>query len=310
MNKQLLVFGLLLSVLFATSCKPKFTKLKSGLEIMKVKRGEGKREAKEGDIFLVHLQTKINDSVIFNSFKENDGKPVPGMISKPQFKGDPMEGIMQMHEGDSVVLRTTVDTSNRDKLPPFAKIGDKMVLCIKMVKLQTEAEYKADKEKEAASMNVNDDKKIQDYLTQNNLTAQKTKGGVYYIITQPGSGTNAGNGQQVSMKYTGKLLDGTVFDSNEDPKFGHTEPLDFVIGTGQVIRGWDEGISQLNKGCKARLFVPSSLAYGGRKMPGNANNPKGIPAHSILTFDVTLLSIKDAPASQMPEMNPSASKPH
>jgi FKBP-type peptidyl-prolyl cis-trans isomerase len=88
------------------------------------------------------------------------------------------------------------------------------------------------------------------------------------------------------MNYTGKLMDGTKFDSNQDSTFHHMEPFTFPIGVGQVIPGWDEGVMLLNKGAKATLFIPSGLAYG-EHPPTPA-----IPANSILVFDVEVVSYK------------------
>jgi FKBP-type peptidyl-prolyl cis-trans isomerase FkpA len=82
------------------------------------------------------------------------------------------------------------------------------------------------------------------------------------------------------------------FDSNEDPAFQHVQPFTFNLGTGQVIPGWDEGIALLNKGAKAKLLIPSPLAYGDRGMPGSPANPEGIPANSVLIFDVEVKNIK------------------
>jgi FKBP-type peptidyl-prolyl cis-trans isomerase len=94
-------------------------------------------------------------------------------------------------------------------------------------------------------------------------------------------------GQILSVNYTGKLLNGQVFDSNTDPSFKHPEPFNLTVGRGQVIKGWDEGLQLLNKGTKATFYIPSSLAYGSQD-----RSPQ-IPANSILVFDVELMDISD-----------------
>ncbi|MBX9449345.1 MAG: FKBP-type peptidyl-prolyl cis-trans isomerase [Taibaiella sp.] len=102
---------------------------------------------------------------------------------------------------------------------------------------------------------------------------------------QEGTGPNPKAGQKVSVNYTGKLMDGKVFDSNIDPKFNHVTPFEFKVGNGKVIKGWDAGFLSMQKGQKATLYIPSSLAYG-----KNSPTP-AIPANSILVFDVELLDI-------------------
>ncbi|MBK8144619.1 MAG: FKBP-type peptidyl-prolyl cis-trans isomerase [Bacteroidetes bacterium] len=94
------------------------------------------------------------------------------------------------------------------------------------------------------------------------------------------------------MNYRGKLLDGTTFDSNIDSAFNHMTPFEFPLGVNRVIRGWDEGVALLPLGSKATFYIPSRLGYAAQAVPGNPNNPKGIPANSILIFDVELTNIK------------------
>ncbi len=93
-------------------------------------------------------------------------------------------------------------------------------------------------------------------------------------------------GDTVSMNYTGKLENGTVFDSNVDPKFNHVQPFEFQLGAGQVIPGWDKGIVGMKVGEKKTLVIAPADAYGASGVPG------AIPPNSTLIFDVELLGIK------------------
>ncbi len=125
-----------------------------------------------------------------------------------------------------------------------------------------------------------DTKIIEDYLTENGLTADSTVEGLKYNITKTGDATFPISGDVVVVNYTGKLLDGTVFDSNTSGGFS------FPLGQGRVIKGWDIGIALLSKGAKATLYVPSGLAYGTRGS-GNA-----IGSNAVLIFDVELVDIR------------------
>jgi FKBP-type peptidyl-prolyl cis-trans isomerase len=93
-------------------------------------------------------------------------------------------------------------------------------------------------------------------------------------------------GDVVAMNYTGRLEDGTVFDSNVDPKFQHVEPFIFNLGAGQVIPGWDKGIVGMKVGDKKTLTIAPEDAYGPSGVPGV------IPPNSTLVFEVELLAIK------------------
>jgi len=110
----------------------------------------------------------------------------------------------------------------------------------------------------------------------------KTVSGLRYKIVQKGDGANAEKGKTVSVHYKGSLPDGTVFDSS----YKRNQPIDFSLGAGQVIAGWDEGISLLQVGDKARFVIPSYLGYGERGAGGV------IPPNATLIFDVELMDVK------------------
>jgi len=111
---------------------------------------------------------------------------------------------------------------------------------------------------------------------------EETESGLRYQILQKGTGKQAEKGKTVSVHYKGQLADGTVFDSSYKRK----QPLEFPVGVGQVIPGWDEGIQLLQVGDKARLVIPSDLGYGSRGAGGV------IPPDAILIFDVELMGVK------------------
>ena len=124
-------------------------------------------------------------------------------------------------------------------------------------------------------------RKAEEAFTKEVAGFEKTNSGLYYQITHKGNGKKAEAGQKVAVHYTGMLLDKTVFDSS----YRRKEPLQFTVGVGQVIAGWDEGILLLHEGDKARLVIPSELAYGSRGAGGV------IPPNAPLIFDVELVSV-------------------
>lgn len=109
--------------------------------------------------------------------------------------------------------------------------------------------------------------------------------GIQITITKEGSGEMSKSGDLVSVNYTGSFVDGTVFDSNVDPKFMHPEPFQFQLGVGQVIPGWDQGVTGMKVGEKRHLEISPELAYGATGA-GNV-----IPPNSTLIFEVELLAI-------------------
>ncbi|MDT0687038.1 peptidylprolyl isomerase [Autumnicola psychrophila] len=111
---------------------------------------------------------------------------------------------------------------------------------------------------------------------------EKTDSGLRYKIEKKGNGAKAEKGKTVSVHYKGMLTDGTVFDSSYKRK----EPIEFPIGQGHVIKGWDEGIQMLQVGDQARFVIPSHLGYGERGAGGV------IPPNAALVFDVELMDVK------------------
>jgi peptidylprolyl isomerase len=113
-------------------------------------------------------------------------------------------------------------------------------------------------------------------------TPTVTETGLQYIDIKVGTGDSPQTGQTVEAHYTGWLADGTKFASSLDGG----EPISFVIGTSQVIKGWDEGLASMKVGGQRRLIIPPDLAYGA------SGSPPVIPANAQLIFDVELVSIK------------------
>ena len=107
----------------------------------------------------------------------------------------------------------------------------------------------------------------------------ETESGLKYKIIQKGKGDFPEKGDKVVVHYTGKLEDGTVFDSS----YQRNEPIVFPLGMGRVIKGWDEGIALLKKGSSAKLVIPSELGYGSRGAGGV------IPPNTSLIFEVELV---------------------
>lgn len=266
-----------------------FTRLASGLQYKIVKHGAGTRKPQLNDHIELNIHLHIGDSVIFDSRKMNNDKPVPLPITAPKFKGDPMEAFMKLVEGDSAVMRLPVDTLKNTgaQLQPWMKEGQVIEYDVVLVSVRSEAEEKKHKEEAESKQKGIDEELLQAYFKKNNLKPMKTASGLYYTISDPGTGENARKGQKISVNYTGKLLNGNTFDSNTDSAFHHTQPFELELGKGHVIKGWDEGLQLLKKGAKATLYIPSYLAYGSQD-----RSPQ-IPANSILVFDVQILDVQD-----------------
>ncbi len=114
------------------------------------------------------------------------------------------------------------------------------------------------------------------------MAEKMTDSGLKYEDLQEGEGQMAEAGQRVSVHYTGWLLDGEKFDSSLD----RNQPFDFLLGKGQVIRGWDEGVQGMKIGGKRKLTIPPQLGYGAAGAGGV------IPPNATLVFEVELLAVR------------------
>ena len=134
---------------------------------------------------------------------------------------------------------------------------------------------------------------LEKYLKDNNINAQPTGDGLYYIETVAGTGPQAGPGKKVRVHYTGTLINGKKFDSSLD----RNQPIEITLGQKQVIKGWEEGIALMKQGGKAKLIIPSALAYG------ETGAGRGvIPPYATIVFDVELIEVSEsAPLPIAPE---------
>jgi FKBP-type peptidyl-prolyl cis-trans isomerase FkpA len=120
------------------------------------------------------------------------------------------------------------------------------------------------------------EKDITEFITLNKLTAQRSDTGLYYVITDPGTGTQPTASSNVTVAYKGTFINGQIFDQSTN--------AGITVNLNQVIKGWTEGIPHFKTGGSGILLIPSSLGYG-------SSDYNGIPGGSVLIFDVKLISV-------------------
>lgn len=235
------------------------------------------------------LRKKEGDSLMFDT-RNIPQQELMVQLQPPAYRGDLMEGLAMAGVGDSISLIVPADsffirTAGVPNIPAHFS-GASLIFQVGVKKVQTfeeiqklQAQQDSIFKSQEESMRSQELAELKSYLDANNIKVAPRESGLIIIPGKKGGGAKPAPGSQVTVHYTGKLLDGSKFDSSVD----RGDPFTFTLGRGMVIAGWDEGIAQLEVGSTATLIIPSSIGYGARGA-GNA-----IPPFSTLIFEVELL---------------------
>ncbi len=253
---------------------------------------------------------KVNDVVTFNFIQKTDkdsvlvssyqnGTPARIQIYPSKNISDLMDFFTLLTVKDSAMAKFSSDSlfkGTEDQRPAFLPKGSSVIFLVKIEKIQTLDEAIAEEKQQAVQLQAAEKAAIEKYITDKQLSNVKsTASGLRYMITKPSAKPKPLSGDSVSVNYTGYTLDGKVFDSSSEAEAkkagldqpGRTyEPISLVVGQGQVIRGWDEGLLLLNEGSRAKFIIPSELGYGSR------GAGQDIRPYSTLIFDVELVKVK------------------
>ncbi len=320
MKKSILFLSAAVAVLATAACQ-NFKKGDGGLEYNIVKDA-GAEKAKAGDLLSVDMIVKSDrkDSLLQSTY--DIGLPqivniapdsIPGL-----YAGDYNSMFKFLGEGDSAVFRLNLDTMAAKTGQPKPEFADKYVtFTVKVRKhfkkgnltdsalyAQIDSYFKG----EIEGLKKSEESKLAGYIADKKLEPKKTASGLQYVIAEEGKGNKVVVGDTAVVNYTGRLVNGSIFDTNnaetakKENKFNPMrpyEPLRFRVGHDPVIQGWTEGFQLLSKGSKATLLVPSSLGYGER---GGGT----IPPYAPLVFEIEVVDVIPGPKTEAPAAGPIA----
>ncbi len=314
--RKISYFLMLAAIALFSSCQQQWQKGDEGMQYKIIADGKGDA-IKSGEFMEFHFTSVWNngkkDSILNNTRELGSPQIIPfDSVSLPPAY---YKIFKQLKKGDSLTTKMLTDSifkKQPEAMPAFMKKGQYLYTNLRVTNIYKTKE-EADKAREAGMASAQeaakakavvqaktDDKILTDYLAKNNKKTTKTATGTFIEVVQPGTGAVIDTSVVVKLNYTGKLLDGKVFDSNTDPSKGHLEPLTVNLTNnpalgGGVIPGMTEALKTLSKGAKVILYIPSGQAYGPQ-----AGGPD-MPANSNLVFDVEVLDVlnKDAAKAAM-----------
>lgn len=281
---------LLLFTLVQYACKKGGGQTISGHRFEIIENADGPN-AVLGDYVYFHYSVRANDSTVFNSMVQGPiirfKMPEIKKADKPINSQPVLELLSNLSKGDSAVVYQVVD----DEIKAQIRMDNVKELAyhVRLIDIKDEAAYEADMKEEQRKLDekfeankaklpmIESDLKttLAEFKSGSNKDQViTTASGLKYIVHSTGSGPKAETGKAVSVNYYGCLMDGTRFDDS----WSQPQDFTFVIGSGQVIPGWDEGVALLNEGSKATFIIPYALAYG------EAGRPPVIPEKSDLVF--------------------------
>ena len=276
----------IIATIFFSSCTNNVKELENGVSLKYFKNGSGDL-VENGEIIMFNLLYYDNEGN--EQFRSQPNEPVLQQKDSLWENIPFLNVISTLKEGDSVFFQLSLDQF-LGFIPganyPDSLGSELMSFYAGIEDIMTREEFENYQKEQYEKMKMNDDQQlsidlelIDNYLKENNIEAIKTESGLRYVVQKEGEGRNAAPGDNVSVHYTGMLLNGEVFDSSLE-----RQPLSFTLGQGMVIQGWDEGISYFNKNAKGTIYIPSYLGYGERGTGGGA-----IPPNAVLVFEIELI---------------------
>ena len=302
MKRQVKIATLLVAgmTLLAACSNDGFKTTDGGLHYRFDKVNKDGQQVQDGDVLVGEMTFKFDTMTLFT----NVGKADRIMQASPNFPGNLHEGLLLMHVGDQATFAIEADTLAKfmqpDQMPPTYQrgTGQKFYYEINLQDIVTKEELEEERNAfmaEAQQRQENEPQMIADYVRDNGIAAKPNADGLYVIVKKRGNGPKVATGKEVAVNYTGRLLDGTMFDTSveSDAKEGDIhnpqrtyEPLTYTQGRGQLIPGWEQGVEGQPEGSQLQLIIPSALGYG----------PRGagqlIPPFSPLVFDIEIVSVK------------------
>ena len=288
MKKSRIFYSLF--ILLVVSCGPKFEQLESGFEFRSIQSMNGKF-AEDGDALKVHMTITVEDTVVTDT---RDFSPIGRRLAMNSMQPEFKEVIRKVGVGDSVQIRMNLYNYAKLEGQPSnpADSAKVIIMSMRILDIKNEANMIEDMISEQTEFEEN---AIKEYLINNNLDAQRTEEGVYYIISHEGEGEQVAFDDTVMSNFTLKLLNDKVLTTTDEVVAKQTGiynsavkyvPYTFTLEKDRLLEGWLIAIPLLKEGGKGTFFLPSRYAFGTKSAAGV------IPPNATLIYDIEVLELR------------------
>lgn len=279
----------------------KFKKTNSGLLYRFDDKNKSNPQPNVGDIVYGEMTLQFDNDTLFS----NTGNPTRiFQVAETQFPGDINEGLLLMHKGDQARFIIPADSMaskvGEKRMPPsyVAGSGQSIRYTVHILDILTPEDIKRQADSIAADTQRRKDEEptlLSQYINDHYTAIELSTSGLYIDVQQKGQGPLVEPGKKIQVEYTGRRLDGKIFDTSNDsiaraagiynPQRNYA-PLSYTVGQQHLIPGWEEGLHNQTEGTRLTLIIPSNLAYGSR------GAGQDIPPYTTLIFDITILKVE------------------
>lgn len=285
MKRSLFILASVLLIFTACNNSDGYKEADSGLLYKFHKKNKDNRKPQEGDVIVLKLKYEAPDGkLLFNSGDQN--RAYMKTLKAPSHRGGGLqEALAMMHINDSASFKINAFkfyrlTERHQNLPEGINKDDKLTLHIRLLKILDKKDFGKHLSKAQHKSKEKEKKQLKNYLKLTNTKVSPDSSGLYIIHENKGNGIKPDTGDIVKVHYTLKLISGKFLETSLNKK-----PMTFKIGEGNVIKGLDIGLQKIKKGGKARLLIPSELAYG-------KEGKNNILPYSTLIYEIELLDVK------------------
>ncbi len=304
MKKILFLLAVLFTLVIKVNAQVVINQTPKGAQYQILAHGAGPKIKVDDIVTFQVVQKTEKDSILFSSY--NAGHPIQIKVQPSVNVADLMDVFPMLSNKDSVLIKVPADSvfkGHETERPAFLPAKSNITFIVKIEKVQSLTEAIAERDAGLQKMRQAELVNTNNYIAANKIPALALPSGLKYVITKQGVGRKAAIGDTVLVNYTGRTLNGKVFDTSvqanalaaglQQPGRDY-KPLKIILGQNQVIAGWEEGLRLLNDGATATLIIPSNMAYG------QQGAGQDIGPFSTLLFDVEMVKINPGPTIKAP----------